>query len=250
MSLPAEGRAFIVIVRDSRQLDSQRPRPVENGYHLAPAYLLAITRFGSRPWTGTSPASDVALLKRRGGVGVDAVRPSVRGARTRQVVPGDCVPDRVAVDATSEGAWTERVVVAPALTRLPVTCDFCKLNGDRGAGHGSSASDPTPATVLAFGFRARGATADAGGRLIQRVNPGSALCTAGGRRPACCGDIGHAPGAVRSWATGSTAALRATLRAGRCSASLRTFRPAWRTRNRRATPPGRAGATGLRLPST
>ena len=54
VSLPAEGRAFIVIVRDSRQLDSQRPRPVENGYHLAPAYLLAITRSCRRaggPWT-------------------------------------------------------------------------------------------------------------------------------------------------------------------------------------------------------
>ena len=39
--LPAEGRAFIVIVRDSRKLDSQRPRPagwmggrLQGSYHL------------------------------------------------------------------------------------------------------------------------------------------------------------------------------------------------------------------------
>ena len=73
MSLPAEGRAFIVIVRDSRQLDSQRPRPVENGYHLAPAYLLAITRSCRPRWrTLDQPGASTATEETAHGVDAPA----------------------------------------------------------------------------------------------------------------------------------------------------------------------------------
>ena len=44
VSLPAEGRAFIVIVRDSRKLDSQRPRPAGwMGGRLQGSYHYSVT---------------------------------------------------------------------------------------------------------------------------------------------------------------------------------------------------------------
>ena len=46
VSLPAEGRAFIVIVRDSRKLDSQRPRPAGwMGGRLQGSYHYSLTRY-------------------------------------------------------------------------------------------------------------------------------------------------------------------------------------------------------------
>ena len=46
MSLPAEGRAFSVIVRDSRKLDSQRPRPAGwMGGRLQGSYHYSLTRY-------------------------------------------------------------------------------------------------------------------------------------------------------------------------------------------------------------
>ena len=48
VSLPAEGRAFIVIVRDSRKLDSQRPRPAGwMGGRLQGSYHYSLTRYST-----------------------------------------------------------------------------------------------------------------------------------------------------------------------------------------------------------
>ena len=48
VSLPAEGRAFIVIARDSRKLDSQRPRPAGwMGGRLQGSYHYSVTRYST-----------------------------------------------------------------------------------------------------------------------------------------------------------------------------------------------------------
>ena len=159
--------------------------------------------------------SDVALLKRlkksKGWLHALCVR--LFEEQGLAVVPGGAYQIR-AVDATtvkepgpSGSLW--RLHYSVGLPSL--TCDFFKLTGTEGPGTGESlAQFPIRAGDHVLADRgystARGIrhVADAGGRLIVRVNTGSLpLCTAGGRPFDLLAAVTSVtrPGAVRSWAT-------------------------------------------------
>ncbi len=159
--------------------------------------------------------SDVALLKRlkksKGWLHALCVR--LFEEQGLAVVPGAAFQVR-AVDATtvkepgpSGSLW--RLHYSVGLPSL--TCDFFKLTGTEGPGTGESlAQFPIRAGDHVLADRgystARGIrhVADAGGRLIVRVNTGSLpLCTAGGRPFDLLAAVSSVtrPGAVSSWAT-------------------------------------------------
>ena len=159
--------------------------------------------------------SDVALLKRlkksKGWLHALCVR--LFEEQGLAVVPGAAFQVR-AVDATtvkepgpSGSLW--RLHYSVGLPSL--TCDFFKLTGTEGPGTGESlAQFPIRAGDHVLADRgystARGIrhVADAGGRLIVRINTGSLpLCTAGGRPFDLLAAVSSVtrPGAVSSWAT-------------------------------------------------
>ena len=160
--------------------------------------------------------SDVALLKRlkksKGWLHALCVR--LFEEQGLAVVPGGAFLQVRAVDATtvkepgpSGSLW--RLHYSVGLPSL--TCDFFKLTGTEGPGTGESlAQFPIRAGDHVLADRgystARGIrhVADAGGRLIVRVNTGSLpLCTAGGRPFDLLAAVSSVtrPGAVSSWAT-------------------------------------------------
>ena len=204
--------------------------------------------------------SDVALLKRlkksKGWLHALCVR--LFEEQGLAVVPGAAFQVR-AVDATtvkepgpSGSLW--RLHYSVGLPSL--TCDFFKLTGTEGPGTGESlAQFPIRAGDHVLADRgystARGIrhVADAGGRLIVRVNTGSLpLCTAGGRPFDLLAAVSSVtrPGAVSSWATmvagagATTDARRARLRAGSACCASPPKPSAWRTRKSVGTLPARA----------
>ena len=204
--------------------------------------------------------SDVALLKRlkksKGWLHALCVR--LFEEQGLAVVPGGAFQVR-AVDATtvkepgpSGSLW--RLHYGVGLPSL--TCDFFKLTGTEGPGTGESlAQFPIRAGDHVLADRgystARGIrhVADAGGRLIVRVNTGSLpLCTAGGRPfdllwPPCRRSrvqARSAPGRPRSRRRATTEARRARLGAGSACCASPPKPSAWRTRKSAGTPPARA----------
>ena len=159
--------------------------------------------------------SDVALLKRlkksKGWLHALCVR--LFEEQGLAVIPGGAFQVR-AVDATtvkepgpSGSLW--RLHYSVGLPSL--TCDFFKLTGTEGPGTGESLAqfpirdgDHVLADRGYSTARGIGHVADAGGRLIVRVNTGSLpLCTAAGRPFDLLAAVSSVtrPGAVRSWAT-------------------------------------------------
>ena len=171
---------------------------------------------GSRPTAHLADLSDVALLKwlKKSKGWLHALCVRLFEDQGLAVVPGGAFQAR-AVDATtvkepgpSGSLW--RLHYSVGLPSL--TCDFFKLTGTEGPGTGESlAQFPIRAGDHVLADRgystARGIrhVADAGGRLIVRVNTGSLpLCTAGGRPFDLLAAVSSVtrPGAVSSWVFG------------------------------------------------